>query len=121
MRLPYRINIRDVFRALSNDKIFRILTKMSEFRASSSPYFSVLGLTTEIYKVNFRIQSKYVIVIARYRAQYGKYFPKCSPILQETKSDNYYFIECSLKSNMARVFYLVTISSLLNAMVFKHK
>ena len=59
---------------------------MSEFRASSSPYFSVLGLTTEIYKVNFRIQSKYVIVIARYQGHYGKYFPKCSPILQDTKA-----------------------------------
>ena len=66
----------------------------------------------------------YVVVIARCRVQYGKYFPSFSyfsyfeitaiyekrgrylPILHEATCDNYFIVKCLLKSNMARAISL---------------
>ena len=75
-----------------------------------------------------------VVVIARDRNQYGKYFPsflyfatyftslqaseimakyekrgEYLPILYEEKCDNYFIVKCLLQSNVARVFLLISL------------
>ena len=62
------------------------------------------------------IEREHVVIIARGRVQYGKYFPiiakyekrgKCLPILYEATCDNYFFVKCLLKSNIARVIFFI--------------
>ena len=80
---------------------------------------------------NSQFMMPYVVVIARCRVQYGKYFPsfpyfatyftslqakevtakyekrgKYLPILQEATCDNYFIVKCLFKSNVSRVILL---------------
>ena len=44
---------------------------MSKYRVISGPYFPVFGLNTEIYGVNFRIQSEYRKIRTRNNSVFG--------------------------------------------------
>ena len=46
---------------------------MSKYGVFSGPYFSVLGLITEIYGVNFRIQSEYRKIRTRKNSVFGHF------------------------------------------------
>ena len=48
---------------------------MSKYGAISGPYFPVFGLNTEIYTVNFRIQSEYRKIRTRNNSVFG-YFSR---------------------------------------------
>ena len=46
---------------------------MSEYGVISGPYFPVFGLNTEVYSVNFCIQSKYRKIRTRNNSVFGHF------------------------------------------------
>ena len=47
--------------------------KVSKYRVVSGPYFPVFGLNTEIYGINFRIQSEYRKIRTRNNSVFGHF------------------------------------------------
>ena len=52
------------------------LREVSKYRVFSGPYFPVLGLNTEIYAVNLRIQSEHWKIQTRKNSVFG-HFSQC--------------------------------------------
>ena len=69
--------------------------KVSKYEVFSGPYFPVLGLNTEIYCVNRRIQSEYRIIRTRKKSVFG-HFSRSDMI---GKVDFYYYL------NLLRIMF----------------
>ena len=64
--IPRWVNFRAPFLQVS-------AWKVSKYRVFSCPSFPVFGLNTEIYSVNFLIQSKYGIIRTRKNSAFGHF------------------------------------------------
>ena len=49
------------------------MRKVSKYGVFSGPYFSVFGLKTDIYEVNFRIQSEHRKIRTRKNSAFGHF------------------------------------------------
>ena len=56
--------------------------KVSKYGGFSGPYFPALGLNTEIYSVNFRIQTEYGKIRTRKNSVFG-HFSRSESVFQE--------------------------------------
>ena len=67
-----------IWRLLSPFKrsILTTAWKVSKYGVISGPYFPVLGLNTEIYKVNLHIQFEYRQIRTRNNSVFGHFFTK---------------------------------------------